>query len=271
MNGGLVGLQIERKDPGDRGFRQPRLVEHAVHQGDELARIGTALAAHAHGERARMVDEVGGATAGHFGADRQTQRGPVRERQVGCCEPRRGPLDADPGTGKERAAEGLHVVRVGEVPALGRRVEGDAETKIPSGGDGGASAERAGDGAREIVGAAVAAEERNRDAAILGDGDDRRLAPLIGEHGRQCTDQHAGRAHADDRRPRLEKRAHVWRHRGDRNIRSHPARHPMQLRSRQYGRDTPSRVEPARAENEDCRHRLHDQASPRRCTSTMEK
>ena len=46
---------------------------------------------------------------------------------------------------------------------------------------GGDAAERCGDPARQVVGAVMAAEQRHDDAAVLGDGDDRRLGALVGQ------------------------------------------------------------------------------------------
>ena len=56
--------------------------------------------------------------------------------------------------------------------------------------------------ARQIVRAAMAAEQRDDARAVLGDRDDRRLVALVGKERREDADQDAGGADADDgRRP----------------------------------------------------------------------
>ena len=52
---------------------------------------------------------------------------------------------------------------------------------------------------RQRVDAAQAAEQRHDGAAVLGDGEHRRLGPLVLQHRRQRADHDAGGAKRDDR------------------------------------------------------------------------
>ncbi|MFO1056779.1 MAG: hypothetical protein U1E53_07395 [Dongiaceae bacterium] len=115
----------------------------------------------------------------------------------------------------------------------------------------------------------MAAEQRHRGAAVLGDGDHRRLAPLVGQQRRQRADQDAGGAQPDDRLAGGEQRAQMRRdlveaHRGV----GDPRRVAVQHGPGHGLQDALGGRPAALAEQQDGGHR---QASPRRCSSTIEK
>ena len=73
------------------------------------------------------------------------------------------------------------------------------------------AAERRGDRARQVVGAAMAAEQRHDRRAVLRHRDNRRLLALVGKERREHADQDAGGADADDRSAFGKQRAEVSR------------------------------------------------------------
>ncbi len=115
----------------------------------------------------------------------------------------------------------------------------------------------------------MAAEQRHGDAAILRHRHHRRLGPLVGEERRQRADQDAGGAQAHDRLAFGEQPAQMRADivEPDRGLR-HARREAVQPCPGQRLQQPLGRRPPARAEHED---RRHCQASPRRCTSTIEK
>ena len=80
-----------------------------------------------------------------------------------------------------------------------RVVERQVEADVACGGDRRPAAERLGDRSGQTVGAAMAAQQRHGDAAVLGDRDHRRLGALVGEQRRQQPDHDAGGAQRQDR------------------------------------------------------------------------
>jgi hypothetical protein len=174
-----------------------------------------------------------------------------------------------PPAGEQCRRHRLDRGHVGEAPAGRRVVEGEAEAQVAGRGDRGDAAERRGDAARQLVGAAVAAEQRHGDAAVLGDGDDRGLGRFVGEQRRAGADQHAGGADADDRRPGSEQRTQMRAHVGERKrVFGDAGVEAVQDGAGQRVADTPRRREAARPEHD---HGGHRHAAPRRWTSTIEK
>jgi len=82
-----------------------------------------------------------------------------------------------------------------------RIVQRNAEQDVACRGDGGLHAETARDGAGQTVGAPMAAEQRRNGASVLGDGNHRRLAPLVGQQGGQTANRDAGSHDCDNRLP----------------------------------------------------------------------
>ena len=86
-------------------------------------------------------------------------------------------------------------------------------------------AERLAETASDRVGAAVAAEQRHHGTAVLRHGDDRRLPTLVGEHGREGSDQNAGGAYPHDVGPLREQPSQLGADIVERDVRAgHPGR-----------------------------------------------
>jgi hypothetical protein len=124
-----------------------------------------------------------------------------------CCNGRADPAAVDLGrfdceidsiAGQQRSRDRFRGFRVRRPPSCWRVVEGEAEADVAGGGDGGDAAGDRGDPARQVIGAVMAAEQRHGDAAVFGDGDDRRLGALVGEQRRQAADDDAAGADGDD-------------------------------------------------------------------------
>jgi hypothetical protein len=60
------------------------------------------------------------------------------------------------------------------------------------GGDRGGDAELVGERLGQFVGTPMTAQEGHDGAAVIGEGDDRRLGPLVVQQGRDGADQDAG-------------------------------------------------------------------------------
>ena len=104
---------------------------------------------------------------------------------------------------------------VGDAPARGRLVEGQAEAHVARRGDGGHAPGGGGHGAGQGIGAGVAAEQGCGGAAVLGDGNDGGLGALVSEQRRQGADKDAGGAHADDGPALGKQAAQIGRHFGE--------------------------------------------------------
>ena len=89
---------------------------------------------------------------------------------------------------------------------------------VAGGGDRGRHTERLAKAATQLVGAAVAAEQWHDSAAVLRDGDDRRLPALVGESGRESPDQYAGGAHPHDVESVREQPAQLGADVAERNV-----------------------------------------------------
>ncbi len=96
-----------------------------------------------------------------------------------------------------------------DMPALRRLVEGDVEADIARRGHAGCAVEDFGELAGEAVRAVMAAEQRHRHRTVLRHGENRRLAPLVGDAGRKRAHQDTGGADADDARTLGEQAAQV--------------------------------------------------------------
>ena len=94
---------------------------------------------------------------------------------------------------------GFGRLRIAQDEAGRRIVERQIEAHVACGGDRRQAAERLGDRAGQAVGAAMAAEQRHGDAAVLGDRDHRRLGALVGQQRRQQPDHDARGAQREDR------------------------------------------------------------------------
>ncbi len=125
-----------------------------------------------------------------------------------------GDGEAHRPVGEQRRSDRLRHGRIGEPPAGRRIVEGEAEPGIAASGDRRRAADGGGDGGGNAVRAVMAAEQRHDGGTGLGDGDDRRLRPLVGEERSQCPDQDPGGADADDRRAGGEQGAKMARRLG---------------------------------------------------------
>ena len=98
------------------------------------------------------------------------------------------------------------------MPAGRRFIERDTQAHIPGGGYRRDAAGKLGNRAGQCIGAAMSADQRHRDRAVLGDRDHRRLLLLGGEEGGDRPDQDAAGADTDDRPPCFEQSADMGRH-----------------------------------------------------------
>lgn len=94
---------------------------------------------------------------------------------------------------------------IGDAPARRRLVERETEPQIARRRDRRDAAKRRGEMAGERVGAAMPAEQRDRDRSVLGHRDHRRLVALVGDQRGKKADQDAAGADADNR-PALDER-----------------------------------------------------------------
>ena len=118
----------------------------------------------------------------------------------------------------------------------------------------------------------MAAEKRHDGAAVFGHGNDRRLGPLIAKRGRQHADESARRADPDNRRAAREQKTRMGGKRVEFRVNAvHPSGRPMDRGAVEPISDALGGGKPAGAEDQDHRRGPHRQASPRWCTSTIEK
>ena len=118
----------------------------------------------------------------------------------------------------------------------------------------------------------MAAEKRHDGAAVLGHGNDRRLGPFVAESGRQNADESARRADPDDRRAAGEQLTRMGGERIEFRVTPvHPSGGAVDRRTVEPTLDALGGGKPARTKDQDHRRGCHRQASPRWCTSTIEK
>ena len=269
---GLVRLEVDREHPGHRFRGEAGPVQAGPGEGRNLVRRRAALATDAEGEAAGVVDEGVRRPRG-LGVvhpDRESAR--VVDGEIASVQPRDPGGNPYPRPVQEGGGEGFAVLGIGERPALGRAVEGDAETPVARAGERGARPDGGSDAPGEVDPAAMRPEEGHCESPVFGNRDHRRLRTLVAEDRRQRPHQDSGRAHPHDGPPRLEERAQVARRLGERPVRvrdapaqsvhfgiaeraGNPAREPAALRGESEGGDAGA----------------HFHAVPRRCTSTIEK
>jgi hypothetical protein len=216
MDRRLPRLELDRCYAGDRLARQAVPRQRSTGQRHKLFGRRAALAADAQGQHLRMDHQTRGrALLGAVGQEHLE----IAARREGCTsrgEPV-GPacLDSrlDPQPDRAAVEQGTHdrFRRLGIAHHEARRriVERQIEAHVARGGDRGGAAKRVGRRPGETIGAAVTAQQRHRDAAVLGDHDHRRLAALVGQHGRQHADHDPGGAQREDRRAGPVQRAQM--------------------------------------------------------------
>ncbi len=219
-----------------------------------------------------MVDENPvRARLGPFG-DPNDQLRLLGQGQVAVFQPIRRTLKGDTGTREQGRREVLMVPGVCETPAGRWVVERETETQFAGRGEGRRHAEQVAQAAGQPVGAPVAAQQRHDRAAVLGDGQHRRLAGLVADQRRQRADQDPGGADADDRPPGPEQGLKVRRGVRKDHLRTlDTAAETVQLGARQPLGDALRKGEPGGAEGDEGGGIVHDQASPLLCSRTMEK
>ena len=126
---------------------------------------------------------------------------------------------AERAAGEEIGHDLADARAVADAPSRRRLVERRAEAKIAGRGDRGGRPERRGQGARHLVGAAMAAEQRHHGAAVFGQRQHRRRRPCLSvRQGASARIKPAAAAQsADDRASRREHRAQMIRRRGEGN------------------------------------------------------
>jgi len=131
-----------------------------------------------------------------LGAERRATRG----QPVGLAgrEARGGP-QGHGAAAQQRAHDRLGGFGIAQHEAGGRIVERQIEADVARGGDRSVAAQGPGHLRGQAVGAAMAAQQGHRDAAVLGDRHDRRLAALVGQQRCQQPDHDAGGAQGQDR------------------------------------------------------------------------
>ena len=234
MDRRLVRLQVERGDAGDRR-RGETMLPRACRATSAITSSGAAPRSQptptARTGGCSTSVAAGSATVGdrrESVTDHSHCRSSAKARPATAASrrrrPRRGARTGSPASSAAVtafAASGLAMRQPGG--GSSRPKPRRTSPAVVIGGD---AAGGRGDGAGEPVGAVMAAEQRHRDAAVLGDGDDRRLAALVGEQRRDGADQDAGGADADDRRAGGEQRAQVRDRVGERLRRRHRRARP---------------------------------------------
>ena len=99
--------------------------------------------------------------------------------------------------GEQGGEKLFQIFRIGQ-GVTARPVQRQAEARLAGGGDGGAAPGQCCHFASQLIGAAVTAEKRHDGSAVLGYGENRRFACLVGQQGGQNPDEDAAGAHADD-------------------------------------------------------------------------
>ena len=107
--------------------------------------------------------------------------------------------ESDRQAGEQCGGDRLCCCRVGNGPAGRRIVQCQSITQVARGGDRRRTTKRHGYRLGDGVGAAMTAEQRHRHRTILGNGNHRRLDPLVSQQRRHGTQQNAGGADPDDR------------------------------------------------------------------------
>ena len=244
MHGRLVRLEIDREDPRQRPGGQVGPGQRDFDQTLQLARRNAAFATHPQGEAPWMKDQ------GIFIAGIRRIGHPHRERRVGLeLDPRVGQplrltLQTTPLSCQQPGHERLVVLRVRKDPSGARLVQGHPPAGLAGGGDRGRRAERLAQAAADLVGAAMAAEEGHDRAAVFRDGNDRGLLALVGERGRQGSEQDSGGAHTDDVDSRGEQPAQLGPDFVELNVGvRHPGGIAVNPRSGQTRPDPPGRDE----------------------------
>ncbi len=169
---------------------------------------------------------------------------------------------------------------IGDAPPRRRFVERKIEAQIAGGGDRRRAAGRLRDRDRDGVGAAMAAEQRHRDRAVFGHGDDRRLLAFVAQERRQRADEDTAGAQPDDRCACREQLAQMRRRAREVDVAVERACiGRMNLRAGQQ-RFEPARQRQGRRTEDDnrdasrqsaCAGGGHRHASPRRCKRIIEK
>ncbi len=148
MNGGLVGLDVERCDAGDGTLGEAFGGQDALDILEKVLEAAAAFAPDTQSEPSRMIDE-GLFTPRHLViGNEQAQLGIVGKRQRG--KPGSFAFGADFLARQKRSEKPLEVGGIGQGVALGL-IEIDAETQLARGGDGCAAAGDPGDAARQSL------------------------------------------------------------------------------------------------------------------------
>ena len=205
-----------------------------------------------------MIDEPVGTGRDSLDAGDDLHLRLVRKRQARAADPGGIALENDGLSGQEARHDALGILRIGEPPALGRRIERNAQRRVALRRHRGMAVQRIRHLAGERVGAAMAAEQRHDARPVLGDGENRRLGALVLDHGGQRADQDAGGADADDGRAGLIERANMVQRLGEGHVEAgHPVGEPVQRGTRQSGRDAARDRLRRRRQDEDCGGSIH--------------
>ena len=220
----LVGLQIERVDARHRPRRNTGFVKHGPDQFLKFRRIRIARAPNPKGKPLRMIDKP-------CLASRHRRRGNMDfHHAAGILGQIEKPLSHLPhaSTRKQGRHNGLCVFRIGQAVASGRFVKRHAKRHVARGGDGRLAIQCFCRAPRQPVRAPVPPQKRHHHRAIIGNGDERRLAALVRKQRCHGTDQDCARAYPDHRHAGGEKFAHMLKRIGKEGIGPrHPPCAPM--------------------------------------------
>ncbi len=272
VDGGLVGLEIEGKHPGNRGRGNVRVPQRRIDQLRQFLRRGAAFAPHPDRDAGRVIDQV----APIAGSPVRRRGDPQRPAQI-AGNVRVGDKGRQRIVQPHRLArqqiggEGFHVVRVGQRPPGGRIVERRPEAHVPGRGDGGRHAKRRRNIGRQIVGAMMPAQQRHDGRTVLRHGDHRGLRRFVCQRRGQQADQDPGGADADHRRAGGEQRAQMIAGVVENNVRvGHATREPVDRAAGNSRFCTPRRIHAAGTEHKNGGFG-HVHASARLWTRIMEK
>jgi hypothetical protein len=199
----LVGLDVDRSDGCDTLGREIVALQGELDQLDDLLGFRAALAADADDQRLRVINEAAVDLEILLGDQHLhlTHRG---NRVAGLGDPRGVAVDGDLGADQQRHHRGFGVVARVELPAGRRLVEAAAELAVRRRGERRVGAEVFGEPAGKLVGAVVAAKQRDDGLAVLANGEHRRLLGLVAQVRRKQADEDPRRADADDGRLLVE-------------------------------------------------------------------